>query len=70
MPHFFFIKYFVSHILVIPQKDTFLYYRQGKLNFLMVYNFTICFSGTSGCLIFAICYFWVCEKMMFMTFAQ
>ena len=61
--------------MAIPQKNRFLYYRQEKPNFLVMHNFTKCFSGTRekqavnkcsmvNCLVFAVCYFWLCKKMM------
>ena len=62
--------------MAIPQENRFLYYRQEKSNFLVVHNFAKCFSGTRekqtvnkcsmvNCLVFAICYFRLCKKMMF-----
>ena len=59
--------------MAIPRKNTFLWYRQEIPNFLVVHNFTKCLSGTRVkqtvnkwyCLVFAICYFRLCKKMMF-----
>ena len=39
-------KYFVSHTMIISQNDSFLYYLISiKSNFLVLHDFTKCFSG-------------------------
>ena len=40
-------KYFVSHIMVIPWNDTFLYYRKNQVSLWCIINFTKSLSDTN-----------------------